>query len=129
MLSETIHSLVDSGNQALLLIGLRSAENSPDDRHQYGYGKRLTACILVPHSIDLIMLHALLFCFLAFVAYTFGRWCLPWGLFGIYYYFSSIRRVCRATILTSDIVLIIVFMFVVRCGAGVSMWNSVRYMY
>lgn len=39
MLSEAIHSLVDSGNQALLLIGLRTAETAPDSRFQYGYGK------------------------------------------------------------------------------------------
>jgi solute carrier family 30 (zinc transporter), member 9 len=39
MLSEAIHSLVDSGNQALLLIGLRGAETAPDSRFQYGYGK------------------------------------------------------------------------------------------
>eukprot|EP01038_Epipyxis_sp_PR26KG_P011276 gene11276-15128_t len=39
MLSETIHSLVDCGNQSLLLIGLRGADSAPDKYHQYGYGK------------------------------------------------------------------------------------------
>eukprot|EP00639_Heterosigma_akashiwo_P029658 CAMPEP_0194685014 /NCGR_PEP_ID=MMETSP0295-20121207/14492_1 /TAXON_ID=39354 /ORGANISM="Heterosigma akashiwo, Strain CCMP2393" /LENGTH=222 /DNA_ID=CAMNT_0039572241 /DNA_START=682 /DNA_END=1347 /DNA_ORIENTATION=+ len=39
MLSEAIHSLVDTGNQGLLLIGLNAARNIPDNRHQYGYGK------------------------------------------------------------------------------------------
>ena len=33
MLSETVHSLVDSGNQALLLIGLRGADALPDKAH------------------------------------------------------------------------------------------------
>jgi len=41
MLSEAIHSLVDSGNQALLLVGLRGAETVADSRHQYGYGKSI----------------------------------------------------------------------------------------
>ena len=39
MLSEAIHSLVDSGNQALLLVGLTGADSAPDKTHQYGYGK------------------------------------------------------------------------------------------
>lgn len=41
MLSEAVHSLVDTGNQALLLIGIMSAENAPDRFHQYGYGKSI----------------------------------------------------------------------------------------
>lgn len=39
MLSESIHSLVDCGNQTLLLIGIRAAATAPDRHHQYGYGK------------------------------------------------------------------------------------------
>lgn len=39
MLSEAIHSLVDSGNQALLLIGLTAADSEADGKYQYGYGK------------------------------------------------------------------------------------------
>lgn len=34
MLSETVHSFVDCGNQALLLIGLRGADHAPDNLHQ-----------------------------------------------------------------------------------------------
>lgn len=41
MLSESIHSLVDCGNQALLLIGIRAAATAPDRHHQYGYGKSI----------------------------------------------------------------------------------------
>jgi solute carrier family 30 (zinc transporter), member 9 len=38
MLSETIHSAADTGNQVLLFIGLRRGEREPDDRFHYGYG-------------------------------------------------------------------------------------------
>jgi zinc transporter 9 len=41
MLAEAIHSLVDGGNQALLLVGLRTAGAAPDRTHQYGYGKSI----------------------------------------------------------------------------------------
>ncbi|KAF0696731.1 Aste57867_12533 [Aphanomyces stellatus] len=39
MLSEAIHSLVDTGNQGLLILGLRQASHQPDKKHQYGYGR------------------------------------------------------------------------------------------
>ena len=39
MLSEAIHSLADSGNQVLLLVGGRRAKRVADDKHQFGYGR------------------------------------------------------------------------------------------
>lgn len=41
MLSEGIHSLVDTGNQGLLLYGLRQARKPPDDDFPFGHGKEI----------------------------------------------------------------------------------------
>jgi zinc transporter 9 len=38
MLSESIHSAADTGNQLLLFIGLKRGAREPDDRFHYGYG-------------------------------------------------------------------------------------------
>jgi len=39
MLAESIHSLADSGNQLLLLLGRRQARQRPDVLHPFGYGR------------------------------------------------------------------------------------------
>ncbi|MGE0064019.1 MAG: cation diffusion facilitator family transporter [Xanthobacteraceae bacterium] len=41
MLSETVHSFVDTGNQGVLLYGIHRAALPPDERHPLGYGREL----------------------------------------------------------------------------------------
>src|SRR6266700_3999321 len=38
MLAESVHSVADSGNQVLLLVGRRRARQQETEKHQFGFG-------------------------------------------------------------------------------------------
>jgi cation diffusion facilitator family transporter len=39
LLAESIHSVADTSNQGLLILGARKAQKVADDQHQFGYGR------------------------------------------------------------------------------------------
>src|SRR5215468_5733288 len=41
MLSESVHTFADTGNELLLLYGLRRAARPPDADHPFGHGREL----------------------------------------------------------------------------------------
>jgi len=42
LLGKTFHSIADTGNQVLLLVGMRLARRPPDRTHPFGHGKNVS---------------------------------------------------------------------------------------
>src|SRR5690625_3740220 len=74
MLAEGVHSLADSSNQVLLLIGGRRAQRQPSPTHQFGYGRvRYVYAFIVS-----IVLFTLGGCFALYEAWH--KWSDPHGI-------------------------------------------------
>jgi cation diffusion facilitator family transporter len=62
MLAEGVHSIADSGNQVLLLLGGKQAKKRADDEHPFGYGReRFVYAFIV--SVVLFSLGGLFACY------------------------------------------------------------------
>jgi len=100
MLAEAIHSLADSGNQLLLIIGLRRAKRPPNDEHPLGYGKTIYFWSFL----------------VAVILFSMG------GMFSVY---EGIHKIQHPEPLTSPWLAIAVLVFSILAEA-VSLWGCLR---
>lgn len=100
MLAEAIHSLADSGNQLLLIVGLRRAKRPPNDDHPLGYGKTIYFWSFI----------------VALILFSMG------GMFSIY---EGIHKLQHPEPLTAPWLAIAVLVFSIVAEA-VSMWGCLR---
>ncbi|SRR6266498_1177840 len=55
MLAEAIHTTADTGNELLLLLGLRRSRKPPEDTHPIGHGRELYFWSLIIATLDWIV--------------------------------------------------------------------------
>lgn len=100
MLAEAIHSYADSGNQLLLLLGLKQAAKPSDESHPLGYGKSTYFWSFI----------------VAVILFSMG------GMFSLY---EGIHKLQHPTELVKPEWAIGVLIFAIF-AEGVSMWGALR---
>ena len=103
MLAESVHSVADSGNQGLLLLGGKKAEKAADDEHPFGYGRERYFWAFV----------------VALVLFTLG------GLFSLYEGFHKLQEASEGGGLDSPLVAIGILVFALL-AEGYSFRTAVR---
>ncbi len=100
MLAEAIHSLADSGNQLLLIVGLRGAKRPPNDEHPLGYGKTIYFWSFI----------------VALILFSMG------GMFSVY---EGIHKLRHPEPLSGPWIAIAVLIFSI-VAEGISLWGCLR---
>jgi cation diffusion facilitator family transporter len=100
MLAEAIHSLADSGNQLLLIVGLRGAKRPANDKHPLGYGKTIYFWSFI----------------VALILFSMG------GMFSVY---EGLHKLQHPEPLTAPWLAIGVLLFSI-IAEGVSLWGCLR---
>lgn len=100
MLAEAIHSLADSGNQLLLIVGLRGAKRPANDKHPLGYGKTIYFWSFI----------------VALLLFSMG------GMFSVY---EGVHKLHHPESLASPWLAIGVLLFAM-VAEGISLWGCLR---
>lgn len=100
MLAEAIHSLVDSSNQVLLLVGLKKSKMPPSPEHPLGYGKSIYFWSFI----------------VALILFSLG---------GVYAIYEGIHKLSNPEPINSPLIAIGVLIFAIF-AEGFSLWGCVR---
>ena len=100
MLAEAIHSLADSGNQLLLLFGMKQSKRPPDAKYPLGYGKSIYFWSFL----------------VAVILFSLG------GMFSLY---EGVHKFANPEPLTKPMIAVGVLVFAI-IAESVSLWGCMR---